>query len=125
MRYAGQNYELPIAMQDDLAGAFAAAHRRLYGFAADEEPVQLVTFRVEASAVVPKATFVKHDDAGPDASKAITGERRVWLPEAGGFVDCPVYDRGLLQAGNRFSGPAVVEQMDATTIILPDMAGPG
>ena len=40
-----------------LADGFAAAHRRLYGFAAEDEPVQLVTFRVEAAGVVPKATF--------------------------------------------------------------------
>jgi N-methylhydantoinase A len=121
MRYAGQNYELPIVLQDGLAAAFAAAHRRLYGFAADGEPVQLVTFRVEASAMVPKATFAAHDDGGPDASDAMTGHRPVWLPEAGGFVDCPIYDRSLLRAGNRFAGPAVVEQMDATTVILPGM----
>jgi N-methylhydantoinase A len=37
MRYAGQNYELPIPLQDGMAAAFAAAHRRLYGFAADDE----------------------------------------------------------------------------------------
>jgi len=126
MRYAGQNYELPIAFPDgagmrELAEGFAAAHRRMYGFVADEEPVQLVTFRVEASAVVPKATFTAQADAGPDASGAVTGRRPVWLPEAGGFVDCPVYDRTLLRAGNRFSGPAVVEQMDATTVVLPSM----
>jgi N-methylhydantoinase A len=119
MRYAGQNYELPILLQDGLADAFAAAHRRLYGFAADDEPVQLVTFRVEASAIVPKATFAAQPDAGPDASGAVTGKRAVWLPEAGGFVDCPIYDRTLLRAGNRFMGPAIVEQMDATTIVLP------
>jgi N-methylhydantoinase A len=131
MRYAGQNYELPIALpatpapnanpQQSLAEAFAAAHHRLYGFAPDDEPVQLVTFRVEASALVPKAVFSAAGDAGPDATKAITGHRPVWLPEAGGFVDCPIYDRSLLRAGNRFTGPAVVEQMDATTIVLPGM----
>ena len=124
MRYAGQNYELPIpvvAGADDLAVAFAAAHRRLYGFAADDEPVQLVTFRLEASAVVPKARFVAQDDAGAEAGGAVMGRRSVWLPEAGGAVDCPIYDRALLRAGNRFSGPAVVEQMDATTVVLPGM----
>jgi N-methylhydantoinase A len=124
MRYAGQNYELPIVLSDGvqaLADAFAAAHRRLYGFAADEEPVQLVTFRVEASGVVPKATFTAQPDAGPDADDAITGYRPVWLPEAGGFVDCPIYDRVLLKSGNVIAGPAVIEQMDATTIVLPGM----
>jgi N-methylhydantoinase A len=168
MRYAGQNYELPIALAEDfavpvtqadqapgeterlrfppersgegtldqpapaimgrqrlnlamLADAFAAEHRRRYGFAADDEPVQLVTFRVAASAVVPKATFVAHPGTGPDASEAVTGYRPVWLPEAGGFVDCPIYDRASLRAGNQLTGPAVVEQMDATTMILPGM----
>jgi N-methylhydantoinase A len=121
MRYAGQNYELPIPLQSGLAEAFTAAHRRLYGFAAEDEPVQLVTFRVEASALVPKASFVAQADAGADSAGAISGWRRVWLPEAGGLTDCPIYDRALLRAGNQFTGPAVVEQMDATTVILPGM----
>jgi N-methylhydantoinase A len=127
MRYAGQNYELPIALPHraattrDLATAFAAAHQRLYGFAPDDEPMQLVTFRVEAAAVVPKARFAAQPDGGPDAAGAVTGHRPVWLPETGGFVDCPIYDRALLRAGNRFAGPAIVEQMDATTIVLPGM----
>ena len=66
MRYAGQNYELPIplpegeigrAALDALAEGFAAAHQRMYGFAPDDEPVQLVTYRIEAAGVVPKASF--------------------------------------------------------------------
>jgi N-methylhydantoinase A len=130
MRYAGQNYELPIplpegeigpAALDALAEGFAAAHQRMYGFVADDEPVQLVTFRVEASGLVRKATLQPHPDAGPDASAAIIARRDVWLPEAGGFVDCAVYDRDRLRAGNRIIGPAIVEQMDATTVVLPGM----
>ena len=53
--------------------------------------------------------------------RAIVGQREVWLPEAGGFVACPVYDRDRLDAGNRIAGPAIVEQMDATTVVLPGM----
>ncbi|MDR3538278.1 MAG: hydantoinase/oxoprolinase family protein [Acetobacteraceae bacterium] len=130
MRYAGQNYELPIALPDGpigpatldaLAAGFAAAHHRMYGFVAEDEPVQLVTFRVEAAGTVPKAQFAPQPDAGPDASEAVMATREVWLPEAGGFVACPVYDRDKLRAGNRIAGPAIVEQMDATTVILPDM----
>jgi N-methylhydantoinase A len=124
MRYAGQNYELPIALTGGAgpqATAFAAAHQRLYGFAADDEPVQLVTFRVEASAVVPKATFAAHSDTGPNPIDAVTGHRRVWLPEAGGFIDTPIYERTKLRPGNVIAGPAVIEQMDATTVVLPGM----
>jgi len=131
MRYAGQNYELPIAMPDGaigpatlqiLAERFEAAHRQAYGFVAAEDPVQLVTFRVEATGAVPKAAFERHEECGPDAAGAVIGRRDVWLAEAGGFVPCDVYDRERLRAGNRVSGPAVIEQMDATTLVLPGMA---
>jgi N-methylhydantoinase A len=37
-------------------------------------------------------------------------------------VACPVYERDRLKAGNCFLGPAIVEQMDATTLVLPGMA---
>jgi N-methylhydantoinase A len=130
MRYAGQNYELPIplppgaitaATLNALDAGFAEVHRRMYGFVADGEPVQLVTFRIEASGLVPKATFAAQPDAGTEASMAIIGKRDVWLPERGGFVTCRVYGRDALRAGNRFPGPAIVEQMDATTVVLPDM----
>jgi N-methylhydantoinase A len=49
----------------------------------------------------------------------VVGEREVWLVEAGGFVACPVYDRERLGPGHRIAGPAVIEQMDATTVLLP------
>jgi N-methylhydantoinase A len=130
MRYAGQNYELPVAVPDGrvtaatldvLAAGFEAAHRRMYGFLAEGEAIQLVTFRVEAAGLVPKAAFQPQPDDGADASAAVTGRRDVWLPEAGGFVPCPVYDRDLLRSGNAIAGPAIIEQMDATTVVLPGM----
>ncbi|HEY2132303.1 MAG TPA: hydantoinase/oxoprolinase family protein [Acetobacteraceae bacterium] len=132
MRYAGQNYELPVALPDgkvtsatleELAAGFAAAHQRMYGFVAEGEAVQLVTFRLEAAGVVRKAAFAPRRDAGPDALGAIIGSREVWLPEACGFVTCTIYDRERLDAGNIIVGPAIVEQMDATTVILPGMVG--
>jgi N-methylhydantoinase A len=130
MRYAGQNYEIAVelpegrlgpATLEGLLAGFEAAHRRLYGFIAEGETVQLVTFRVEAGGVVRKAEFHPQPDQGEDASAAIIGRREVWMPEAGGFVLCPVYDRARLAAGNRLAGPAIVEQMDATTVVLPGM----
>lgn len=132
MRYAGQNYELPVALPDGpvtaasldtLAEGFATAHQRMYGFVAEGETVQLVTFRVESTGRVRKAAFQPRRERGADASAAVIGTREVWLPEAGGFVACPIYDREKLDAGNRIAGPAIVEQMDATTVILPGMTG--
>jgi N-methylhydantoinase A len=132
MRYAGQNYELPVALPDAPVGAdtiaaladgFATAHRRRYGFLAEEEPVELVTFRVEATGRVRKAEFEPHPRSGADPSEALAGRREVWLPEAGGFVAAPIYARERLFHGNEIAGPAIVEQMDATTLVLPGMVG--
>jgi N-methylhydantoinase A len=126
MRYAGQNYELSVPLPDGdigphslsaLAERFATTHRRLYGFAADDEPVQLVTFRVEVTGVVPKATFTPMPLTGSDAADALADHRPVWMPELNAVAPCPVYERDRLRAGNKFDGPAIVEQMDATTFV--------
>ncbi len=130
MRYAGQNYELPVLLPDGpitaatldaLAQGFAESHKRMYGFIAEDEPLQLVTFRIEATGRVRKASFPPMPMEGPDASAAIIGRREVWLAEAGSFVACPVLDRGRLRPGNIVTGPAIIEQMDATTLVLPGM----
>ncbi len=55
------------------------------------------------------------------AWSAIAGRREVYFPELGRFVDCPVYARERLQPGHSFTGPAIVEQMDATTVVLAGM----
>lgn len=128
MRYAGQNYELNVPLPelageaqllDALRSGFEAAHKRLYGYTAAEEPIEVMTFRIEAYGLVDKPKLGAAPDAGPDAAGARIGEREVYLPELKDFVACPVYDRECLAAGNRIEGPAVVEQMDSTTLVLP------
>jgi N-methylhydantoinase A len=125
MRYHGQNYELAIgydgATVHTLLARFAEAHRQRYGFATDEDPVEIVTLRLEANGVVRKAELKMHPETGPDASGAIATHRDVWLAETKGFVSTPIYARERLQPGNRFAGPAIVEQMDATTLVPPGM----
>ena len=78
-----------------------------------------MTFRAEATGIVRKAELRPTAEAGPDPRNAQCGRRDVWLREASGFVSCPIYDRDGLAAGNRIEGPAIVEQMDATTLIVP------
>lgn len=128
LRYQGQNYELPIAAPDgvldeaalaELEERFAQAHEQLYGYRQPGEPVQVVTFRIEASALTPKAELRPSPSGSADASAARTGSRAVYLPEAGGFVAVSVYERSLLTSGNVLEGPALVDQLDATTLILP------
>ena len=128
LRYGGQGYELtvpgPAGRMDGAALAalrygFERAHRQLYGYAAEEEPVQVTTLRLEATGLVAKAELAEHPKARANVRDALAGERRVFLPEAGGLVDCPLYDRELMGPGHCVAGPAIIEQMDATTLLLP------
>ncbi|TQJ68832.1 N-methylhydantoinase A [Arthrobacter sp. SLBN-100] len=128
MRYAGQNYELPVDVPDgvldeeaitSLIEGFQRAHDRMYGYSARNEVVEAVTFRVQAIATVPRADLRRSTVEGRKLEDAVTGYRDVYMPEKGDYVPCPVYDRSRLDVGHRIAGPAVVEQMDTTTLLLP------
>ena len=128
MRYAGQNYELNVRIPDSaksstffdlLVDNFNKAYQRQYDYTAPEEAIEIVTFRVEAYGLVEKPAFEEHAEEGPDPSAALVTHRRIYQPEGCEFIDSPVYDRDQLRAGNVICGPAVVEQMDSTTLILP------
>jgi N-methylhydantoinase A len=131
MRYAGQNYELPVPFPDgpagpgllkELSAGFESAHEQMYGYVAPEEPIQAVTFRLEAAGAVRHAEIRSHPPAATGVAAARTGSRGVWLAETAAFADCPVYDRERLGPGHVIAGPAIVEQMDATTLLLPGQA---
>lgn len=130
MRYVGQNYELQVSVPAGKVGAqtlselvkrFEQAHLQRFGFIAKGEQIQIVTLRLEAAGIVNKGEFQPQPDAGPDASGAMIASREVYMDEARDFVTCPVYARDRLKPGNRIAGPAIVEQMDTTTVILSDM----
>ncbi len=127
-RYAGQNYEIAVALPQGpiteetfrlVKERFEQAHRQLYGFIAEGEPVQLVTYRLVASGVVEKAAFKAREIEGEDSSAAISGKRDVWMAEAGGFTAASLYNRDLLKPGNVVAGPAIIDQMDSTTVLPP------
>jgi len=120
LRYHGQGSELSIGWVDDAAAvetAFAEAHRTLYGFTL-ESAVELVTLRVEATGRMP-APPRPLLAAGSGAKSTAT------LPVhfVTGTVQVPLFERASLGTGDRISGPAIVTQLDATTLVLPGWQG--
>ena len=116
MCYAGQGGELAVPWAGDVGAtevAFAEAHDRLYGFRLDSA-VRLVTVRVEARGVLPPPVRVPVADGVGARS---VGETVVHF--ASGSVSTPLYDRGGLGAGDRIVGPAIVTQLDTTTLVPP------
>ncbi len=125
MRYAGQGFEITVPWTSGAVDAAATAntvkafhdlHRRLYTFAQEDTPVEIVTLHVAAIGRLaqPELPTVKAMD-GIEAARA--GMQRVAF--ADGARDCPVYDRARLGAGGVLRGPAIVTQLDATTLLLP------
>lgn len=128
LRYQGQAFELTVdapegavdvALLDAIRAGFEEAHRQVYGFISPSEGIDVVALRLEATGRVAKAELQRHPDATDNVQAARMGSREVWLPEAGAYVTCPLYDRDRLGPGHRITGPAIVEQMDSTTLLLP------
>ncbi|WP_198912676.1 hydantoinase/oxoprolinase family protein [Acetobacter musti] len=125
MRYAHQGFELlvpwPVKEVSDATltaaiGNFHSAHHQLYTFSQPEMPVELVLARATAVGRFAKPALRTLKITGA-ASDAITGSQQVY--SNGDWLSCPVYDRDRLGAGATFSGPAIIEQLDATTYVLP------
>jgi N-methylhydantoinase A len=129
MRYQGQNFELPVEPRPgfDLVGnglgeiieAFHQAHERVYGYRSLEAMIEAITFRIEAHGRTSRVELHSSPQGGSDPSPARVGTRDSYLDTGRGFQVVPVYDRSLLVSGNTVSGPAIIEQMDTTTVLLP------
>ena len=129
VRYFRQGYEFSLEVDpnriangglDDLAARFGLAHERLYGFRLDQA-VELVNLRAVGTGMIPKVEFPKFAKQTPDPAAALVEQQRVYFH--GQVVPANVYDRNLLRAGNRIRGPAIVIQMDSTTVIHPGHVG--
>jgi N-methylhydantoinase A len=128
LRYLHQGYHLTVDAPDDemredhkpkIKSAFDALHGQAYGANAPEEDAELVTLRVMAEVPVPHLKLPRIA-AGPGrAADARVGQRPLYDLACAGFNDADVYDRSRLGAGDRLSGPAIIEQYDSTTVVLP------
>ena len=129
-RYAGQNHELTVEVPAGEFNAaalaatktgFHAAHREMFGYDSPEKLLELVTFRVRARMRVGRADFARAQQSKRSGLLAPAASRQVYFDRPG-FVACPVYERDTLLPGDAFDGPAIVEQMDCTTVVPPDFS---
>ncbi len=129
LRYQHQGFELfvPWAGRDVTEASAAATvtafhrlHERLYTFAQEDTPVEIVTLRVDARGVFPAPALRELPPAGP-LEAARLGTQAVFF-EAGP-VQAAIYARDRLGAGARIDGPAILTQLDATTLLLPGQSG--
>lgn len=123
MRYVGQNYELAVPLDgmgelsvEELARRFFAEHDRAYGFHNPDDPVEIMNFRLTAIGRLkspPRPATARASGAPKPA-----GRRMVWF-DGDAPTEAAIYDRSALLPGHSLEGPAVVEQLDATTLLFP------
>ena len=101
-----------------LTAAFEAAYREKFSLTPPDVPIEFINIRVAARAPVAGSEVVLQGCRG-GAEPAVKGRRPVWFPEADGFVETTVYDRGRLAVGDRFDGPAVIEEEGSTLVVGP------
>ncbi len=125
MQFEGQSHLLSVELpgiavtRDELQRAFEAAYWRRFGVALPEIRAVLVNLHTAVIGRRRPVDLAALAPASPAASleAARTGRRRVWFDA--GWRETPVYRREALPPGAELRGPAVIEQLDATTIIEP------
>ena len=128
VRFFGQGFDIPVTVDpawlDDppaalerVAAVFDADHQRLFDFLvpADHE---LVNARATVSGPRPEVAAADLEAGDGDPAAARTGTSPVWV--AGATTDAGVYDRARLRARDVVPGPAIITEMDSTTLVLPD-----
>ena len=126
LRFVGQSHEVEVGLAhipltaDGIASLrreFGEVHHRLYGHSTGEE-VELVTLRLVASRATESPALDSQAVDDPDCD-ALTGTRHIAYAGSSRLVEAKVYDRTRLGVNWRGDGPAVIEQMDSTTVVLP------
>lgn len=129
VRYVGQNWELNVPLAggeltaDDIAAgakSFEDEHERFYGYSIPGEELELLTFNVAAVGTRHSVELPKL--AGGPQPEPIDRRPVVFVADEGA-VETAVYDRSSFRAGTEIAGPAVVGQVDATTLLPPGSVG--
>jgi len=125
MQFQGQSHILSVGVESadiGVAGlhkAFAAAYFRRFGIELPEIPPVLVNLHTAVIGVRPEISLaaLAATDRAPTLAAARLGSRRVWFSD--GWHDTPVYAREKLPLDATLDGPAILEQLDCTTVVEP------
>lgn len=122
MRYLGQSGQLNVPVScdfeiPDMERAFHREYHKTYGYSREEMPVELVYLRLIASAAVDRPSIRGNGAKHCPLAKALKEERQMYLE--GDWINTPVYQRDLIGPGTSIDGPAIFEELGATTVLFP------
>jgi N-methylhydantoinase A len=126
LRYPHQGYSLCVtcaapfdeSARKTVKNAFDSLHKNVYGQNAPNEDAQIVTFRLQSEITIPRLELADLPRSDGNTARALKGQRPLYDTAQQKFELVNVWDRAQLLAGDRFEGPAVIEQFDSTTVAL-------
>jgi N-methylhydantoinase A len=129
MRYRGQFYEIEVPVPDGqiardtldvVLERFHEVHHGLYAFSVQEKPTEMLNYKLVAIGHIQKAQVKPLPRDSSDPSRALRPSRSVYFDEAKEFVESQIYDGNLMCAGDRITGPAIIEEPFTTITVPPD-----
>jgi N-methylhydantoinase A len=128
LRYIKQYHEVTVAVPEEViesgrleeaAGLFHAEHDRLYGYQLAEAgtELELINVRLRSIGRTSKPPLPEVAQGGESPEAALQGQRVAYSPEDANFTSMPIYDGHALLAGNRITGPALIERFDTTIFV--------
>jgi N-methylhydantoinase A len=115
VRYRGQGFELNVPYGPSVVDDFHAEHKRRYGYSHPEREVEIVTVRLRATLPAPKVKLAREIAATREPEET----KGVWFD--GKRQPTKIFAREALRSGKRYTGPAIVTEYSATTVVHPRM----
>jgi N-methylhydantoinase A len=121
LRYIGQQWDITVPLAggapDPIATrrAFEAEHDRLFGHIQPDGVIEITKLRITGTGALPPLALPRPPRA--TGTPVPAERRRIWLDEAAGWVEMPVYDGARLDPGHALDGPAVVNEATTTVLI--------
>jgi N-methylhydantoinase A len=123
MHHVGQGFEIRVDLPSDVTDieamrkAFLARYQQEYGYTDLETPIEVTDWYLTATLGAAPTAALQLPSRGRTGRTALN--RLAYFPEAGGMVDTPVIDRSSLPDNASISGPALIEEPECTTLVLP------
>jgi len=126
MRYQGQGFEIEVLLPEtreignlisQIPALFAQTYKKVFSISLIDEPIEIVNWKVEATGPLPKIGGKFGFDEAKPSGKALKGKRLVYFHEMKAYIDCPIYNRYMLEPGTILKGPALVEEKESTCAI--------
>jgi N-methylhydantoinase A len=128
MRYVDQVHECEVEIgtfkidrdtAKQIRDAFDARHEQLFTYSEPHNIVEIVNLESTIYGRIKRPESPVVDRGGADPAEALSGTRPMIFSRDGGATDTPVYDGEKVKAGNKFTGPAVIEEVTTTLVLEP------